>query len=288
MKRIIIYSILFAFTLLNACRKSDNPKIPTLARAPIPQLTIDPNGDAAISGLDPGSFAGKVIVDMFFKTDVTPQKVNVVVIKNGDKTNPQIIQANVTTFPTTIDVTGAQLATLFGEPIVTGDNFEIGADITNVSGQTFQAFPAVGSAYGAGVNGEYGGTSTTVNFLAVCVFDKASFNGNYKVAQDDWADFAVGDLIEVKPGAGDNEISITAYPSPDYGTNRKAMIVTVNPDTYEVTVPEQIIGDYDGAPAGATVKGIGTLNPCGDNITLTLTFNLGGDEYADNVLILEK
>lgn len=288
MKKILTYTILTLFTVLSACRKSDNPKIPDLARVPIPEITKDSSGNASISSQDPNSFKGRFIVDMFFKTDTKPQKVDVVVIKNSNKTNVKVIQADVTTFPSTIEVTGSQLATLFGEPIVVGDNYDIGADITTAGGQTYQAFPAVGNAYGAGVSGQFGGVNLTVRYSALCSFDKNSFNGSYKVAQDDWADFAVGDLIEVMPGVGVNQISITAYPSPAFGTNRKAMVIDVDPATSEVTVPEQVIGDYDGAPPAATIRGSGTVNPCGNIITLSLTFNLGGDEYPDNVLILEK
>jgi hypothetical protein len=41
-------------------------------------------------------------------------------------------------------------------------------------------------------------------------------------------------------------------------------------------------------PPGATIRGSGNVNPCGDKITLTLTFDIGGDEYPDYVLVLEK
>jgi hypothetical protein len=285
MKSSIILSFLLALFFVS-CRKEDNPKLPDLTRVPVPIITKDATGDDVISGQNPEAFSGKFVVDMFFETDVRPEKIDVVVIKNDDKTNVKTIQAGVTTFPTTISVTGAQLTTLFGEPIVAGDNFEIGADIT-IHGQTFQAFPTVGNAYGAGVAAQPG-ASTSILYLALCGFDKANFNGNYTVAQDDWADFVVGELVAVKPGVGENQISVTAYPSPAFGTNRKAMILDVDPVTFEVTVPEQVIGDYNGAPPGATVRGTGTVNPCGDNITLTLTINIGGDDYEDNVLILEK
>lgn len=286
MKSSIILSFLIAVFFVS-CRKDDNPKLPDLERVPVPLITKDTSGDDVILGQNPESFAGKFIVDLFFETDVKPQKIDVVVIKNGDKANVKIIQADVTTFPSTIEITGTQLATLFGAPLVAGDNVEIGADITTLSGKTYQAFPTDGEGYGSGV-ASVPGASTSIQYLVLCGFDKASFNGNYSVAQDDWNDFAVGSPIEVKPGAGDNEISITAYPSPDYGTNRKPMIIVVDPETFEVTVAEQVIGDYDGAPPGATVRGSGTVNPCGDNITLNLTINLGGDDYSDLVLILEK
>ena len=66
------------------------------------------------------------------------------------------------------------------------------------------------------------------------------------------------------------------------------MVLDVDPATNVVTINEQVIGDYDGAPPDATARGTGTVNPCGTKITLSVTLNIGGDDYADNVLILEK
>ena len=289
MKKVIIFSLLLSsfVAIFNSCRKEDNVKLPDLTRAPLPLVTKDPSADDVISGSDPAAFAGKVVVDMYFPNDIKPQKADVVVIRNGDNASVKTIQADVTSFPTTVAFTGTQLETLFGVPIVAGDNFTVGVDLTTTDGLKYEAFPITGLPYASGTAAQPG-SSTTVQYVAVCEFNKAAFNGNYTVVQDDWADFAVGDFVEVKPGAGDNEISILAYPSPAYGTNRKPMIITVNPTTYEVTIPEQVIGDYNGAPPGATARGTGTVNPCGDEISLLVTINIGGDDYEDNVLVLHK
>lgn len=275
-----------ALCVLASCRKEDNPKLPDLIRVPLPLITADPMGDAAISAQDVAAFKGKVIVDVYFKNDIKPQKFDLVAIKNGDPSTVKVLKENITAFPTTVEVTGTQLATAFGTP-VEGDKFDIGADVTTAGGQRVQAFPLVGSPYGSSIAGQPG-SSTSIQYTVLCAFNKSSFNGNYSVVQDDWADFGAGDLIAVKPGAGDNQIAVTAYPSPDYGTNRKDMILDVDPNTFAVTVAEQVIGDYDGAPPGATVKGTGTVNPCGDKISLTITINIGGEEYPGNVFIIEK
>jgi len=289
MKKIITFSLLLTSfaAVFNSCRKEDNVKLPDLIQAPLPLITKDPGGDDVISGQDPDNFTGKFVVDMYFPNDIKPQKADAVVIKNGNKTVVKTIQADVTTFPTTVEVTGAQLATLFGAPIVAGDNFQIGVDLTMANGLKFEAFPVTGNAYASGTAAQPG-SSTVITYVAVCEFDNASFNGNYVVQQDDWADFAVGDLVEVKPGAGDNEISVLAYPSPAFGTNRKPMILTVNPTTFDVTISEQVIGDYFGAGPGATARGTGTVNPCGDNISLLVTIKIDGTDYEDNVLILAR
>lgn len=285
MKISIIIGLLITIFFVS-CRKEDNPILPDLIRVPLPLITLDPSGDASVSAQDVAGFDGKIVVDLYFKNDVPPQKFDLVIIKNGDPSTVKKIKEGITSFPTTVNFTGAEILAAFGTA-QEGDQFSIGADATSAGGQKFEAFPLTGTSYGASILGQPG-SSPIVQLLVLCAFDKNSFNGNYTVTQDDWADFELGETVAVKPGAGDNQLSITAYPSPAFGTNRKAMIVDVDPATSIATVTEQVIGDYDGAPPGATIRGTGAVNPCGDRITLTLTFNIGGDEYTDNVLVLEK
>lgn len=290
MKKIIIFSILLSAVTatFNACRKEDNANLPGLEKFDwLPLIVKDQATDISISGQDPTSFTGKFTIDKYFEADVNPQKVDVVVIKNGNKAIVKTIKADITSFPATVEVTGPQLETLFGSAIVLGDNFTIGVDIITPSGKKFEAFPAVGNAYASGVAAQPG-ASTTIDYLSACTFDKNSFNGMYEVVQDDWADFNPGELVEVRPGAGANQIAVTAYPSPAYGTNRKPMLCDVNPTTFAVNIPEQVIGDYFGAPPGATARGNGTVNPCGDEITLKVTIKIGGTDYADQTLKLSK
>ena len=289
MKKVFIYSILLSslVTAFYSCRKEDNPKLPDLQRvAWLPLLVKDASADAAIPGQDPTSFAGKFSIDEYFESGTNPQKVDVVAIKNGNTADVKMIKADVASFPATVEITGTQLTNLFG-PIVLGDNFTIGVDIYTASGQKFEAFPLTGNAYAAGITAQPG-ASPTINYLAACTFDNTAFDGNYTVVQDDWADFNPGEKVEVNPGPGVNQISVIAYPSPAYGSNRKPMIVDVNPATSEATVSEQVIGDYDGAQPGSTVSGSGTVNPCGDEITLTLTIRLNGVDYSGQVLKLHK
>lgn len=290
MKRIIFYSAFLAAiaVVFNACRKDDNPNIPDLERFDwMPLIVKDQTANLNIPGQDPTAFVGKFTIDKYFAADVNPSKVDVVVIKNGNKSIVKMIKADVTNFPAAVEVTGTQLATLFSAPIILGDNFTVGVDITTPSGKKFEAFPLVGNAYASGVAAQPG-ASTTINYLSACTFDKNSFNGTYNVVTDDWADFGVGDPIAVSPGPGANQVSITAFPSPAYGTNRKAFLIDVNPTTYAVNIPEQVIGDYNGASPGATIRGTGTVNPCGDRIRLTVTFKIDGADYSGYVFEIEK
>lgn len=289
MKYIIAFFL--SAILFTACQKEDNPKLPDLVRVPLPLITLDPSGDNAISPTTPETFLGKYVVDIYFKNDIKPQKFDIVIIKNGDHSTVKTLKEGVTIFPTSFELTGADIVSAFGAPSE-GDSYDIGADVTTASGQKFEAFPLNATGYSSSIAGQPG-SSTSIQYIVPCAFNKENFNGSYTVVQDDWADYDPGETVEVKPGAGENEISIAAYPSPAFGKNRKPMILTINPlsndpTTYEGVIAEQVIGDYDGAPPGATARGTGSANPCGDRITMTVTINIGGDDYADNVLVLEK
>ncbi len=289
MKHIKIFSlILFSATLIfNACRKEDNPNLPKLEKFTwLPLFVKDAASDNSISGQNPQSFKGKFVLDKYFESDLNPQQVDIVVIKNGNRANVKIIKPGLTSFPATVEITGVQLTNLFGAAIVLGDNFEIGADITTAAGKKFEAFPITGNSYASGVSAQPGARPTLV-YIAACTFSKTSFNGNYTVTEDSWQDFAVGEKVEVKPGVGENQIAVTAYPSPAYGKNRRPMIINVDPASFAATVPEQVIGDYDGAQPGSTVRGTGTVNPCGDNLTFVLKIKVNGVDY-DASLKLQK
>ena len=184
MKKTILYSFFFCVltTMFTACRK-DDVQTPSDLRFPLPLLTKDTTGDEFISGTDPASFLGKFVVDMYYGTAVKLQKIDIVVIRNDNKTNVKIIKANVTNFPASIEITGTQLTTLFDSTIKLGDKFEIGADVTTINGQKFEAFPVTGNPYGADTSA-LPGSRFSIVYVANCRFEKASFAGWYTVVHD--------------------------------------------------------------------------------------------------------
>ena len=288
MKTIVAYSIFLAVfaSIFGACRK-DDAEPPPDTRFPLPLITKDTTGDEFIPGRDPASFLGKFVVAMYYGTAVKPQKIDVVVIRNDNKANVKTIKADVTSFPAAIQVTGFQLTTLFDSTIKLGDKFEIGADVTTINGQKFEAFPATGNPYDADT-ATLPGSGFSIVYVAHCKFDLADFNGYYTVQVNTW-DFNVGDLIQVRPGAV-NSISITAWPHPDIGMYiRWPMTIFVNLETLAVTIPWQTTGEYGGGPALVIEGGTGTVSPCGDAITLSAILWVGYYPYDGQVpLVLRK
>ncbi len=289
MNKIILYSLLswvLAMTFI-ACRKDDVQTPPDL-RFPLPLLAKDTTGDDFVSARDPVSFFGKFIVDMYYGTAVTAQKVDVVVIRNDNKTNVKTIKANVTSFPASIEVTGTQLTTLFDSTINLGDKFEIGADVTTINGQKFEAFPVTGDPYGADTSA-LPGSRFSIVYVTTCAFDISSFGGWYSVVSNtigeaDWGDLNAGDGVAV--GAGEDAISVFAYPlnQPQYIIY--PMVCQVDPVSFDITFPQQMIGlnTTFSWPMIWVDSGTGSANPCGDTITITLNMTLLAAYYQNGVL----
>lgn len=302
MKKIIVYSILATFMLFAAsCRKSDMPKIPEgLQRVPLPLVTFDPAGSQSISVNSPAAaaaFSQHITVDVFWKNDVPPKSMDLVVRKNGDNTTVKVIQAGITTYPTTVAVTGSQLISLFGT-ITLGDTYDFGVNITTQAGTVFEAFPAIGKGYGSGVAGEYGGDLTlnggkgaqvSVQFGAICAYDPAIYQGNFVVVSDDFQDLNPGDVV-VLTKVSNNSFTFT-YPDPGISPFPPPPItVVVNTGNNNITIAKQqlgtkIYGVYDNPSVAATT---GNVAPCKQTATLNLVWTVTQGSFGTNPLVIIK
>ena len=279
MKQIKILILLIAgMAAFSSCRKSDNPKLPALTRfSNEPNLQKLAGSDQVISAQNPAGFTAKFTVDVYFKTEPPPQKYDVVVIKNGNTGNVKTLQANITTFPTTVTVTGTQLETLFGSPIVLGDKFDIGVNIVANDGKQYEAFPSTGAAYAAGVSAQPN-ESPSIRYEAVCKYDPAIYQGAFK-ASDEFGDADGATIVLTK--IDETHFSFV-YPSV---LNPVPIVVTVNANTNAAAVAgTQTIGSrWDpafGYPNNSTyvdpsVTSLsGSVSPCDQSLTLQVVWGV--------------
>lgn len=280
MKQSILISFLITIFLFS-CRKEDNPNLPDLIRVPQPQITKDASGDGTISRDNPLGFQGKFIVDVYFDIDVKPQKFDIVAIKNDDKSKIVTIQQNVTTFPTTVNVTGQQLTDLFGEPIVLGDKFTIGANVTTQSGQLIEAFPKNATAFGSGVINQPG-ASPTINYIAVCPFNFDAFLGQVTVEDPGfWGDYSATITKE-----SDDTWRVSGWvESPTY-----SFLIKVNAATQTVTIAKQVYGPTLPTTSftNPAVEGNGTVNACTTEMTLRITNTVTQGSFGTTTVVLKK
>lgn len=294
MKKLLLYGFI-ALGLMTSCRKSDNPRLPDLESVPTPKITLDASGDKFIT--NPSTFNGKFKVDLLFPNGDKPQKMDIVVMKNGSPTNVKVLQAGVTTFPSTFTLTGAQINTLFGSLATPGDTYDIGADIYTQSGKKYQAFPASGAAGYAATVGQQPGASLSIQFSALCPFDITKYGAigstvNFAVNVDDWADYSVGQVIPVK-------IVDATHFSFVYGTdvNTTPIVIAVNPADNSTSITKQAFGSYSSLPSyGAwSVESVAgnaknTVTPCafGVSVAMHITAANGYDNGTSIFKITKK
>lgn len=289
MKRSIIFSVFAGLLFLSACQKEDNAKLPEIMEGPaLPLITKDLTTNLVITAQDPDAFTAKYTVDLYFKNGTRPDKFDIVVMKNGNKSNVKVLQAGVTTFPSIFTVTGPQLATLFGSPIVAGDRFDIGADITQ-GGQKFLAFPTEGSPYNSGVATQ-SGASIGIRYEAVCQFTAADYAGNFEVVLDEWADYPEGTIIPVT-AINDHQLSF------EYNAfDAQPIIVNVDLITNDASVEKQVYGNYGTPPAWTygdiSVESITSQDnfvaPCEGTLSLVLEHTVAAGSFGDYRIILKK
>ena len=274
--------------MFTACRKEDNPKLPELSRFPVPLVVKVAGSDQVISAQTPDVFSGKFSVGLYFPNDAPPKKFDVVVIKNNDKTSVKVIKADVSTFPSEITITGTQLATLFGSPIVVGDRFDIGVDVTTYTGAKFEAFPVTGNSYAAGIAAQPG-ASTFVRYEAVCQYNPVAYQGDFEVVTDEWADYAPGDIVQL------TMVDATHFSFKYLAAGALPIVVTVNPLTNAVTVPKQVYGS--GYPPGWTFGNISAesvpsvenfVAPCAGTFSVLLKHTVAAGSFGEYKLVLRK
>ena len=290
MKKIIPYSILAVIVLLCACQKTDNPKIPTLTRVPVPSLLKDASGSGTIVVSDIANFVGKVSVDVFFKTDTPPQKMDLVIIKNGDKSTVKVLHANITTYPSVVSFTGPQLTALFGT-VETCDFFTVGVNITAQTGTVYEAFPAVGNAYGGGVSGEYGGVQTSLTYNTKVEYDPSVYSGNFIVVSDAFGDFVPGSTVVL------TTINPTQFSLLQPAVKNPIPIkVTVDLSSLKLSITKQKIGDYflwETSYTNPTVQTLASnpdnrIIPCTQTVSIALDYAVDQGSFGEYLLVLKK
>ena len=285
----ILFSLITIISLFNySCRKEDNPVLPDLqGNIPVTKFVAEANSEVVIDMTkDPAAFKGKFNVGLLYPND-KPQKVDIVVIKNGDKSNVKTIETNVTTLPVTLEVTGAELISLFGnDPIELGDYFDIAADITLTTGQKLLAFPANGVQYAAGIS-TIPGSSPFIRYSAICKFDANEYSGDFIVLEDEWEDYLVGETITLTK-VDDNHVSFVYR-----ANNPRPIILEVTP-TNGVIVRKQVYGTYSWATAwgNLSVETIGNIDdvvkPCDETISVLLKHTVSAGSFGEYRITLKK
>ena len=289
---ILLAVSLGAVIAFSGCSKDDGaiPERVSITAVPTITTNIDATGSQAINLLNLAAFSGKFKVDLYFPGTTPPSKVDIVVRKwNGtaNNNNVKVYKAGVTTYPSNFTVTAAEIATLFGTPIVLGDTYDFAPDIY-VGERKFEAFPVTGNGTGAGLNGQPF-FSEFARFAAICAYDPTIYVGNFVVVSDAFGELAAGTVVTLATVSA-TKFSAT-YPNPEVLPQPPVptFVVDVNTANNNVTSTQQQLGTnfYQYTNPSVQVAG-GTVSPCDKEVTMNITYRVAQGSFGTFALKLKK
>jgi hypothetical protein len=156
LKKINIFlAIAFTAFIFSSCSKDDGaiPNRVDIEEVPaITTITEAGGGTGDIILANQAAFEGKFKVALFFAGSTPPDKIDVVVRKNGSAANVKMYKSNVTTLPANYTVTAAEIEALFGAPLAVKDTYDFAPDIY-VGAKKYESFPASSLGVGQGPSG---------------------------------------------------------------------------------------------------------------------------------------
>jgi hypothetical protein len=189
---LMVLSVVLFFT---RCEKDENGRMPdNIQDSNIGVLSLADNSDYLIDRNDFGGFNFDIVVDALF--DYPFDKLTVRVVYNGDYANPKTV-AEVTSVPSTITVTVADLVSLFdqittADDIKEGDSFDFYTDITLSGGKVIPGYLSDGTTTAApsvrNVIGVLKGGNASVHLPVPCPFVEADYLGDAVDALEHWND----------------------------------------------------------------------------------------------------
>lgn len=297
MKKNIFIYILFASLIFIGCKKDDGAIAKSdgviIESVPVMRITKVAGFVADIIPSTIASYQGKIKVELLYSYTgnalTPPEKVDLVIIKNGNRNDVKVLKAGITTFPSEVTFTGPELVTLFGS-VVTCDGFQVGYDVY-ANGKKYEAYPPGGAA---GNGGATGGNqpffSATLNYNTKVEYDPSIYQGNFVVISDGWGDYAPGNVVPI------TQVSPTQFSFIYPADGAIPIVVTVNPATLATSVATQVYGT-GGYPPGwpygpisvtSVASADNVVAPCARTWGINLNHTVAAGSFGSYVIKMRK
>ena len=287
-------NILAALTLgliiaFAGCKKDDGGirSSVVIKSVPVVSTKIESTGSQAIDLLNLAGFSGKFKVELYFPGATPPDKVDIVVRKNGSNTNVKVVKKDVTTLPFSFTVTSADIAAIFGVAVALGDTYDFAPDLY-VGVNKYEAFPVTGTGNGAGVI-SYPLYSDYARFAAICAYDPAIYEGDFVVVSDGFGDFTPGEIVKFTKISNSSFSFINPYV-----TSPLPIIVNINILNNQATITKQKIGNafvwasYTNPNVAVAASSTSVVAPCSKTITLAIAYTVDQGSFGTYNLVLKK
>ena len=272
------------------CKKDDGGVRSSVVIKDVPVVStkIESTGSQAIDMLNLAGFSGKFKVDIYFPGAKPPDKVDIVVRKNGSNANVKVMKKDVTTFPYSLTVTTADIAALFGVAVALGDTYDFAPDLY-VGVNKFEAFPVTGLGNGPGIIA-YPLYSDFARFAAICAYDPAIYEGDFVVVSDAFGDFTPGEIVKFTKVSNNSFSFINPYV-----TSPLPIIVTINTLNNQATIAKQKVGNaftwqlaYTNPNMAVSASATSVVAPCSKTITLAIAYTVDQGSFGTFNLVLKK
>ena len=262
--------------MINSCDKEPDVRMPELLDAVAPYMLISETSDVYINTNDLAGFTLEAEVGVLF--DDPFQKLEVVVVMNGDFENQYTLVDNITSVPQNISITVADVVAAVDEltaatEIVTGDEFRFFVNVTMPDGRLLPGYT---------INGDLAYSSSMVNTVGI-LKNGATFNISIPVpcpfSIDDWP--GVYDCYDLVYASENTVAEIFMDPAVENGLKIYGMYsnyaepdtfrVVLNPADFSVSFASQTISqDLWGYGPATAAAGGGTFNTCEFSISIDL------------------
>ena len=272
------------------CKKDDGGVRSSVVIKDVPVVStkIESTGSQAIDMLNLAGFSGKFKVDIYFPGAKPPDKVDIVVRKNGSNANVKVMKKDVTTLPYSLTVTTADIAALFGVAVALGDTYDFAPDLY-VGVNKFEAFPVTGLGNGPGIIA-YPLYSDFARFAAICAYDPAIYEGDFLVVSDGFGDFSPGEIVKFTKISNSSFSFINPYV-----TSPLPIIVNINTLNNQATITKQKVGNaftwqlaYTNPNMAVAASSTSVVAPCSKTITLAIAYTVDQGGFGTFNLVLKK
>jgi len=272
------------------CKKDDGGVRSSVVIKDVPVVStkIESTGSQAIDLLNLAGFSGKFKVELYFPGATPPDKVDIVVRKNGSNANVKVIKKDVTTLPYSLTVTSADIAALFGVAVALGDTYDFAPDLY-VGVNKYEAFPATGLGNGPGIIA-FPLYSDFARFAAICAYDPAIYEGDFVVVSDGFGDFSPGEIVKFTKISNSSFSFINPYV-----TSPLPIIVNINTLNNQATITKQKVGNaftwqlaYTNPNMAVSAGATSVVAPCSKTITLAIAYTVDQGSFGTYTLVLKK
>jgi hypothetical protein len=258
----IILLVSIGFFLMTNCQKDPELNMPTLKKSVIPKVTKDPAKDQNISFLDLAGFKGGVLVNTYYPD--LPKSMDLMVTMNDDQKNTAVLQANISTYPTTVNFDLAKLVEILPglnaiDELQLGDYFKFFVNLTLEDGMVVNGNDTLYDGFNSSI-ANLPGSSLNVKYTVACPLDPAMTVGSYHSVSADWA--TEGDITITADADDPNTVYVSGLETMEGLTEIQPLPMHIDPLSYAVTAPKTVLVSEAWGYHNLAYEGKGTYNTC--------------------------